>query len=381
VAKKAFPTLYAKASTGKVKIWEIWAEETAKGAEVVTRYGYVGSDKIQETRVKVKSGKNIGRSNETAPFEQACSEAESKWNKKQDKKYTQNPSGESSILLPMLAHDYKKQSHHIEWAALVQPKLNGCRCLATKVDSQTVRFTSRGGKEFTTLSHLAPPILQVLEVGETLDGELFTEELSFQEIVSAIRREKTENPNTQKIQYWVYDIVLDGTTFEERYSIYSEKIGSCKDCPHLWSVRARKASSEEEMLAIHRRHLEAGFEGTTIRNLKGLYRKDFRSPDLQKYKDFQEEEFEVIGGKEGVGLAEGTVTWTCVTEEGKEFDVRPRGTLEQRKYWWENLDEFIGKRLTVRYQNRSDTGVPIFPVGICIRQGTHNKDGSFKPDF
>lgn len=375
---KKFPTLYAKASTGKVKIWDISAQETASGAEVITRYGYVDSDKIQETRVKVKYGKNIGRSNETTPFEQACLEAESKWKKKQDKKYTQDPSGESDILLPMLAHDYKKRGHHIEWPAFVQPKLNGVRCLATKVDSGSVRFTSRGGKEFATLDHLAEPILRSLRKGETLDGELFTEELSFQEIVSAIRREKTENPNTPKIQYWVYDIVLDKVPFVGRQMALEKKVP--QEAP-LVLVETWDVTCEEAMFRAHAGFIERGFEGTIIRNRKGLYRKDFRSPDLQKYKSFMDEEFEIIGGKEGVGLAEGTITWTCITEEGKEFDVRPRGTLEQRKYWWENLDKFIGKKLTVRYQNRSDDNIPIFPVGVGIREGTVDKDGNFKPDF
>jgi hypothetical protein len=40
-----------------------------------------------------------------------------------------------------------------------------------------------------------------------------------------------------------------------------------------------------------------------------------------------------------------------------------------------------GKMLTVRYQQRSDDNIPIFPVGIGIREGTIDKDGNFKPDL
>lgn len=361
---KTFPTLYAKASTGKIKVWRIWAEDGKPCPTVVTEYGYEGSDNLQRTIVKVPEGKNIGRSNETTPFKQACLEAESKWKKKQDKKYTQDPSGESDILLPMLAHDYKKRGHHVEWPAYVQPKLNGVRCLATKVSAKEIRYTSRGGKEFATLSHLTPHLLGMMRKGETFDGELFTTELTFQEIVSAIKREKTENPNTQKIEYWVYDVVLPKVPFDRRVETLGELV--VPGLPVVF-VDTGLVTSEKALLKAHTRHVKEGFEGTIIRNLKGLYRKDFRSPDLQKYKDFMDEEFEIIGGKEGVGLAKGTITWTCITEEGKHFDVRPRGTLEQRKHWWENLNKFLGKRLTVRYQNRSDDNIPIFPVGIEIR--------------
>lgn len=376
--RKSFPTLYAKASTGKVKIWRIHAEETKYGAAIVTEYGYEGSDNLQTTTVEVRKGKNVGRANETTPFQQACLEAESKWNKKQDKKYTQDKSGESDILLPMLAHDYKKRGKDIEWPAYVQPKLDGVRCLATKVSSKEIRYTSRGGKEFTTLEHLTPHLLKMMRKGETFDGELFSLELTFQETVSAIKRAKTENLNTKKIEYWVYDLVLPKVPFRKRTELLGELV--VPGLPVVF-VDTGLAMDESAMLKAHAMHVQDGFEGTIIRNLDGTYRKDFRSPDLQKYKDFIDEEFVIIGAKEGVGKDKGAVTWICHTEEEKEFDCRPRGTMEQRREWWKHRKKYFGKQLTVRYQNRSDDNIPIFPVGISIREGTYDKDGNFKPDL
>lgn len=365
LAKKTFPTLYAKASTGKIKIWRIWAEDGKPCPTIVTEYGWKGSDNLQQTVVKVPKGKNIGRSNETTAFEQACLEAEAKWTKKQDKKYTPDPSGKSNILLPMLAHDYKKRKHHVEWPAFVQPKLNGVRCLATKVSDTEVQYISRGGKEFTSLDHLTPAILKAVKVGETLDGELFTEDLTFQEIVSAVKRKQDM---TEAIQYWVYDIVMDGA-FTARLKRLDKIFApfKCDTSSPLVRVPSTKLADERRMMEYQSQAVQAGFEGTIIRNATGVYKKDFRSPDLQKYKDFLDEEFKIVGAKEGIGRAEGTVTWTCVTEDGKEFDVRPRGTHEQRTLWWKNHERYIGKQLTVRYQNRSDDNIPIFPVGLAIR--------------
>jgi DNA ligase-1 len=121
------------------------------------------------------------------------------------------------------------------------------------------------------------------------------------------------------------------------------------------------------MREFHAEMVRAEYEGTIIRNAEGLYRCDYRSADLQKYKDFIDEEFEIIGGKEGIGKDEGAVTFICLTEEGKPFDCRPRGTYEQRQEWWKKLGSLLGKKLTVRYQTRSDDNIPIFPVGIAIR--------------
>jgi DNA ligase-1 len=47
--------------------------------------------------------------------------------------------------------------------------------------------------------------------------------------------------------------------------------------------------------------------------------------------------------------------------------VRPRGTREKRAEWWENREQYIGSKLTVRFQNLTADGIPRFPVGIAIR--------------
>lgn len=366
---KKFPRLYAQASTGKTKWWEISAEKVKEGATITVRYGYEGQeeDKIQSTVRRVKEGKNLGRSNETTPFEQACFEAEAMWQKKKDKKYSENPKKKSKILLPMLAHDFKKRGHNIEFPAFVQPKLNGVRCLAKKVSKNEIEFISRGGKNFETLKHIEETLLPIMEVGSTFDGELFTQRMTFQQIVSAVKRQQEE---TQRVEYWIYDCILEDTSFEDRNNILNEvrrnNLGKFEGNP-LRLVHTEAVSDKEDLLLVHNRFVQVGYEGTIIRNKKGLYRCDFRSPDLQKYKDFIDEEFEIVGGKEGVGRAEGTITWTCKTKDGKLFDARPQGTEEQRREWWENREKFVGKLLTVRYQNLSDDGIPIFPVGLIPR--------------
>ena len=264
-----------------------------------------------------------------------------------------------------MAHNYKKRGHDIEWPAFVQPKLNGIRCLAHKASEDEIRYLSRGGKQFGTLDHLTPHLLALLEKDEVFDGELFTQELTFQEIVAAVKREKTENPNTHKVQYWVYDCVHLQATFDERVRHLTGLIQG-KRGP-LVLVPTAGVKNEDAMKKLHAHFVQEGYEGTIIRNKQGLYRCKYRSADLQKFKDFLDEEFTIIGGKEGVGRAKGTIIWTCETEDGKPFDVRPKGTEEQRRHWWENLDQYVGKKLTVRYQNRSDDNIPIFPVGLTVR--------------
>ena len=86
-----------------------------------------------------------------------------------------------------------------------------------------------------------------------------------------------------------------------------------------------------------------------------------------KYKDFIDEEFVIVGGHEGTGDDIGTVVFDCRTKDGKIFAVRPRGSRELRREWMTDIEKIIGKELTIRYQNLSEDNVPIFPVGLAIR--------------
>jgi len=355
-------TLYGKSSTGKIKIWKIWVERGRDGiANIITEHGYEESEKLQRATVKITSGKNVGRSNETTPYEQAVLEATAKWEKKRDKKYTVDKKElfENRAPLPMLALDFKKRGKSMEWPAFTQPKLNGIRCLATKLSEDAMDYTSRGGKTFTTLDHLTPHLLEMMDVGEIFDGEIFTKELTFQQITSAIKRQQD---NSLLLEFWIYDVVQD-----EPFADRSDHLAALGLFDPLVLVPTISVKDVDQMKKMHNQMVEAGYEGTIIRNYHGVYKADHRSADLQKYKDFIDEEFEIVGGKQGVGKDEGAVTFLCETEEGKRFDCRPRGTYEQRQRWWKDLSNLMGKQLTVRYQVRSDDNIPIFPVGIAIR--------------
>ena len=82
---------------------------------------------------------------------------------------------------------------------------------------------------------------------------------------------------------------------------------------------------------------------------------------------FEDDEFEIVGFKEGVGNDKGTIVFKCITKEGVSFDCRPRGTVEYRKELFDDGENLIGKPLTVRYQGYGSQGAPRFGVGISIR--------------
>ena len=140
-----------------------------------------------------------------------------------------------------------------------------------------------------------------------------------------------------------------------------------KDLPNIELVDSYEVQNEEDIIQYHQQFVKDGYEGTMIRDPNSEYKLGKRSKGLQKYKDFIDSEFTIVGFKEGKGNDAGTVIWKCETESGKTFDVRPTGSREMRTLQFQEGEKYIGKKLTVKYQEMTDEGVPRFPVGVSFR--------------
>ena len=379
MASKVFPTLYGTASGGKTKIYNIRVDEHPKSATITMTHGYEDGKQACSKR-DITTGLNLGKSNETSIFEQAVSDAQSKWNKKIDKGYTVTKKAQSTrvSVLPMLAQTYSKiekgkekgRKKYMKFPCYVQPKLDGVRCLSNVEDADEIpTYLSRGGKEFDTLEHLNTEVEEIfpfdtLNVAH-LDGEIYCHnEITFQDVVAAVKKKKNEN--TPKLKYYIYDIATLDMTFEERKTKL-EQLFKGQKLEHLVLVPTYEVNSEAEIIKYHEQFVEDGYEGIIIRNKDGQYCFDHRSNDLQKWKNFIDKEFKIIGGKEATGEDSGTVVFILDNGDGQTFECRPRGSRELRREWFKNLESLKGRWLTVRYQNLSDSGIPRFPVGITIR--------------
>ena len=357
---KIFPKLYEKSSTGKIKHWTI---SVNKQATIKVEYGSSDS-KIKISTKDITKGKNIGKSNETTPYEQALSEAEATWKKKLDKGYVKNLKDlNREILLPMLAHTFQKRGHDIVFPCFIQPKLDGIRCLAKKIDEYTIKYYSRMGKEFTTLEHLTPELLKIMNIDQVLDGEVYRHELTFQEMIRLVKKLR---PESSMLEYHVFDIVDTTRSFMKRL-VELDRLFKIKNYIFIKQVNTKLISRKDDITFTYSQYMQKGYEGIMYRNVEGKYKLKGRSADLQKYKEFEDNEFEIIGGQESTGSEAGCVIFTVKTTKGQEFAVRPRGSFEQRKQWMLDIDTLIGKQLTVRYQGVSEDGIPRFPVGISIR--------------
>ena len=376
-----FPSLCGEATTGKTKVWSIRVFERMSEGVIETTHGYLNG-KMQVNEKVISKGKNIGKKNETSAVEQAISEARATWVKKIESGYSESilpdlyiESNEetkeegrgkginATVPLPMLAHDYHKRGKSALFPCLVQPKLDGTRCVAVPGKG----LFSRLRKTFPHMEHILSEINQ-LPPTTVLDGELYSTTLTFQEIVGLVKRETLKAGDAEKqkqIQFHVYDMIHEDMPFRQRF-VNLQLLFKKYKFQHLVLVPTASCESEENMKEQHAEYVAAGYEGIMLRTRDGLY-KHSRSVDLLKYKEFLDGEYEVVGAEQGQGLEEGCVIWICRTAEGKTFHCRPRGTRESRSELFQKNEEYMGKRLTVRFQELTDEGIPRFPVGITFR--------------
>ncbi len=370
---KSLPMLYGVSRVGKVKQWQAAVQgNDDETATIIIQSGYVGQ-KISERPKLVKKGKNIGKVNETTPFEQAVSQIESSWNGKRDQNYEleqMDPNNYTPrLMLPQLAKGNRKGK--IVFPAYMQPKLNGICNLAEppgvppyySPTPDLIHHHSRGGHLFTALAHLDPWI-QRINPPAPVHGELYVHEWSLQKIGSYTKKIK---PDQEQLEFWLYDIAWVGPTYEERMewlkSILNLIHRNFPECP-IKLTPTILVNSYDEAKVAHDQWVQDGFEGGMLKNKNGIYMFQYNSNDLEKVKEFEDSEFEIVGGKEGTGADEGCIIYRCITESGLEFDARPRGTQELRREMLINLPNDIGKKLTVRYAELSDVGIPLQPVGV-----------------
>jgi DNA ligase-1 len=399
---KVFPTLYnTTIGTGRKKQWSIQVFDNGDNTFTVrSTHGIVSGKQVDHDTV-VCEGKNIGKKNETTPMEQAILEAEREWTKKSKQGYNEltklvnevMDAGEKEnvvkggadkkiVLKPMLALEFDPLSD-TKYPVYIQPKLDGVRCLVYYSGTGDILFQSRQNTLFDRFDHLVDEIgILMKTLGNpqdfVLDGELYIHGAEFNEITSIVRRSKTKHPNTANLKYHIYDCFYFGEDNLDKnkmpYSARNKLITEAfkkHTFKHLVLVETRQAGSMDEVEELHGHFttLEKPYEGVMIRTIGGVYKQQGRSKDLQKYKKFCDEEFEVVGYHEGTGAHAGTPIFDCRSKKNPEktFGVTMNGPIEARKDMLKNVKKYIGQQLTVKYQELTPDGIPRFPVGIAFR--------------
>lgn len=347
--------IYKKDSKGKIRVLHVHTI----GSMLIQESGILDGALVKHEHTC--TGKNIGRSNETSPEEQAQSEAASKIETKLSTGYfkTIDEVNNNVVILPMLAKDYKKESHKVVFPCYVQPKLDGMRMLGEKNKT----FISRKGKEIPTLNHIQGDIDNITYTSKVFDGEAYAHGKTFQENMRLIK--KYRPGQTEDVKYHIYDMIEKDIPFPKRYAVL-RAIFDMYSLDHLELVPTYLVDNEEELKAYHGKFISEGYEGTIVRHSDAGYGINKRDSQLLKYKDFIDIDAVIIDITPNVkNPTHGTPHFII---DGKPYKAGIRMSHAEREDLLTNKNDFIGKKANLRFFEYSDDGIPRFPVMIGVHE-------------
>jgi len=345
--------LYKSDQKQRIRTLEI----IALNGRLIQISGLINGKKVENS--KLCKPKNIGKSNSTSSITQAFIEADALVTKKLSEGYfkTIDDARLTEVILPMLAKEYGKEQHKIDWSkpVFVQPKLDGMRALSLSDDN----LISRKNKSINTLAHLQSEISELRRLGIDIpDGEVYAHGLTFQENMKLIK--KYRPGETEKVCYHIYDHI-NSLTFKERFDILQLAFMGTT-FKYLELVKTFQIFSEEQLKKFHRQFLAEGYEGTIIRHGDEPYKVNGRSSNLLKYKDFKDMDAEVID----------VVPSDARPEQGvivcKGFKANLKFSHKEREEILTNKKDYIGKIANIRYFEMTDEKVPRFPVCIGFHE-------------
>lgn len=357
-------TLYKRDSKGRAQEWSIFVQGNSFWAE----YGLCEGKKQADVPTICK-GKNIGRANETTPEQQALLEAESKINKQKDKGYSESVGGSGLKFTPMLSHEFGKHGHKLPESVAVSPKLDGLRLFITKDGA-----FSRNGKLIVSAKYIQEELAQNFQENPNwvIDGEIYNHLFKddFNKIVSLAKKSVRISDEdwfeiSEFLEFHVFDVFDSENpqkSFVERNHLI-EKI--CEEKQRIKKV-SQFFIQKYQIDEYHEKFLEGGYEGIMVRDPSSPYQQK-RSYFLQKYKNFQDDEFKILDVEEGRGNWTGKAMKLICEKDGKTFEAVPKGNEEYRKNLLLDKEKIRGKFATVKYQNLTPDGVPRFGIALAIR--------------
>ena len=278
------------------------------------------------------------------------------------------------------AYDEKTQKK-VKWEDgwFVSRKLDGVRCVTIIDMFGEVKFFSRQGKEFLTLDNLKKDIKALGLTNTVLDGEVcLVDENGNEDFAGIIKEIKRKDHTIEKPFYWMFDM-LDLEDFNDKTSqdTFSMRISKLLNLTHekpneLIGVLYQERCTDHIFSEMMAKSKANGWEGLMLR--KDTQYKGKRSDDILKVKQMFDDEYVVVdlendyhrvivGGQE---VEEMMLKNVIIEHKGNRVQVGSGFSHEQRRHYFENPDEILGKQITVQYfeetTNKNGTHSLRFPV-------------------
>ena len=290
------------------------------------------------------------------------------------------------------AFDEKTQKKVIwEDRWFVSRKLDGVRCLTVIDANGEPKFFSRQGKEFLTLDNLKTDI-KVLGLKNTvLDGEVcILNENGDEDFAGIIKEIKRKDHTIATPFYWMFDMLdmqdfnskTSEVTFGQRIADLNALFNTSKlklYSPLLIGVLEQKICNDQIFSEMMAESKAGGWEGLMLR--KDSTYKGKRSNEILKVKQMFDDEYIVVDLEndvhrvivDGAEVEELMLKNVIIEHKGNRVHVGSGFSHEQRRHYFANPNEILGKQITVQYfeesQSKSGEYSLRFPVIKAVYDG------------
>jgi len=274
----------------------------------------------------------------------------------------------------------------------VSRKLDGVRCLIFVDSNGNTSSYARSGKQFHTLSSVEEEIKSLGVKNVVYDGELCIVDENGNEDFQSIMKEIGRKDHTiQKCLFQVFDFIPyeifnRGTsstgTFSQRLTALRNVL-SLKNLEKVSMLVQTPVTSFEELESLTVKATESGWEGLMLRKDSTYQGK--RSNDILKVKTFFDNEYVVQDAffgpiryiKEGVEVEEEMLSGISIIHKDNVVRVGSGFTIDQRKHFFSNPKEIIGKTITVQYFEESQNQNGQFSLRFPVIKVIHGDERKF----
>jgi ATP-dependent DNA ligase len=254
-----------------------------------------------------------------------------------------------------------------------------------------VKFYSRAGNEFLTLSVLAEDLKKLQLRNMVIDGEICLVDENgkedFQGIIKQIgRKDHTiENPMYLMFDMLSLDDFLSGTsseTFGTRSGrlFWLDNDNDLKYAAHLEQIAVTSDEAVQNYMATSRQN---GWEGLMLRKDSIYIGK--RSNEILKIKEMHDAEYTVIDVEtavqrvivNGAEIEELMLKNAIIEHKDNRVQVGSGFSLEQRRFYRDNPNELLGKVITVQYFEETQDQHGAFSLRFPVFKTIHGNERTF----
>lgn len=374
-----------------------------------TQHGQKDKKITISEKTEITKGIYKGQKNEISPVVVALNKIDTIYNNKIKSGYSDEldeitmldfeklyKQGKSRLFIEKF-HDWNKHKKKLLGKNLVvQRKFNGTTLILVHhpIISKPYNVDAflRGRTDFVNYDLIAREVVESLRItsGLYLIGELYLHGAYLEDISGLARLEEKSSDISSGLEYHIFDcydinnpklIYSDRCKILHNLFLQATTSSGLQFCKLVETFPITESNQEAQIESYFKQFLDEKYEGLIVRNLDGIsmnsFNSTFRTYDIQKLKPFYDDEFKLIGFKEGKGKNKSSILFICETKEGLKFSVAPKGDMESKKALFQQLtsengnelwkQEYEGRLYKVKFAYWSKNKKPQQPVGLGLR--------------